>query len=77
MDSKTTFEVFLLKEIFSFKDFSINTAINFNYAGATLGYSPNILNKSIEVHGGVFNSWEDTFNFKFNPVFGVGISIKF
>jgi hypothetical protein len=66
-----------MKELARWNDVSINLAGNWNWLGATIGYTPPVLSKSIEVHGGIFNSWQDTFSGQFKPKIGIGASIKF
>lgn len=67
----------ILKELYKVNDFSFNLGFNFDYVGGSIGYTPPVLNKTFEAHLGVFNSWSDTFDLKFNPKIGIGVSIKF
>lgn len=67
----------VLKEIAKIKDFSFNVGGNHKYIGGSIGYTPPVLYRSFEVHGGVFNSWEDTFSGQFKPKIGIGVSAKF
>lgn len=56
---------------------SLNVGAGINNVGFSVGFTPDILMKSLELHAGVFNSWVDTLNFKFNPKIGLGITAKF
>ncbi len=83
---------FLMKELWSNEDWSLNAGAslkNPNFAGididhfklnnigVSVGYTPDIIFRPIEIHGIIANSIEDTFNLQFKPKFGIGISVKF
>ena len=55
---------------------TINAGTSVKNLGITVGYNPDILNKAFEVHGGIFNSWQDTIDLKFSPKIGIGVTLK-
>jgi hypothetical protein len=82
IDSAGNFEQdkFLFKELLKFgseKQFSFNAGGSIKNVGISLGYTPDVLMKTFEVHGILANSWEDTFNFEFKPKIGIGVSVRF
>ena len=76
-EKKIENDTFLLKELWKDDMFSLNVGASFRNVGGTIGYTPDILMRSLEAHFGVFNSWQDTFNLEFKPKIGIGVTIKF
>lgn len=72
-------DTLLMKELWktSTGAFSFNLGGSLKNVAVSVGAVPDWFMRSFEVHGVIANSWEDTFSFKFNPKFGVGITVKF
>jgi len=74
-----SFDTFLLKEIWASKNerFSANFGFSLKNFGATIGYNPDILNRTFEVHFGVFEGWTDALKLNLAPKIGIGVTVKF
>ncbi len=67
-----------LKEFASYDPWNLtfNAGVSLKNLGVTVGWTPDILMGALELHAGVFNSWENTFNFKLEPRIGIGATLK-
>jgi len=66
----------LLKEIWRKDPWTINLGAGIRHFGGTIGYTPDVLMRSFEIHGGIFHSYEDLWNMQFRPKIGIGVSVK-
>lgn len=75
-DGGVQWDFVVLKELLRYDPWSLNIGAGIRHFGGTIGYTPDVLMRTFEVHGGIFHSYEDLWNMQFKPKIGIGVSVR-